>query len=285
MKKLFLGSLMISILLLVGCNDDKVKQKIQQLETQIKELKQDQTVKVESKIILFQKQDDKYPVEFSISTLNTNKDWLNNLLVEQLLAKKVEVKKDIKIDDPKAELIKIIEQKYQSELNEAKDMFADQPKENINGTYFSAVDHSDISYIGQREKVATFTFSNYNYIGGAHGMYHTNYLNVDLDKQKIITLDDMFSKEAQEKLKEMLWEHYEPQYKSADGNMGFFFKNKKKLYLPKDFYFSALGINFVYPVYEIGAFADGQKELMLYWREVEEFINPEYSFDTITINE
>ncbi len=274
MKKIFLSSLIISALLLVGCNDEK----IQQLESQVKQLQQSQMIKIKEKVVLFQKQDDKYPVEFSVTTLQTNKDWLNKLLIKQLLAKSVDPKKETKVEDPKEGLIKILEQKYQSELNEAKDIFVDQPKEEISGTYFSAVEQSSISYVGQREKIATFTQSSYSYIGGAHGMYHTNYLNIDLDKQKVITLDDMFSKETQEKLKEMLWERYEPEYKRADGNMGFFFKNKEKLYLPNDFYFSASGLNFVYPVYEIGAFADGQKELMLYWQEIEGLINPEYSF-------
>ncbi|MDG6882294.1 Protein of uncharacterised function (DUF3298) [Phocoenobacter uteri] len=285
MKKLFLSSLIMSTLLLVGCNDDKAEQKIQQLEAQVKQLTQEQMVKVEDKVVLFQKQDETYPVEFSITTLKTNKEWLNSLLVEQLLVKQMESKQELKIENPKAELIKIMEQKYQNEMNEAKELFADQPKEKISGTYFSAVDHTNMDYVGQKENIATFTQSYYSYIGGAHGMYHTNYINVDLNKQKMLTLDDLFSQENQAKLKEMLWQRYEPQYNSADGNMGFFFKSKQKLYLPADFYFSAVGINFVYPVYEIGAYADGQKELMLYWQEIEELIKPEYRFSKPVISE
>ncbi len=306
MKKLFFTGLIMSVFTLTACNEE-MQNKIKQLETQITDLKQEQVVKIEQlqqeqqikveqlkkeemvkvkeQVVLFQKKDEKYPVEFSLITLKTNKDWLNKLLVTQLLEKRSGDDSVSKITDPQEDLISFISQKYQSEIDEAKEHFANQPKEKISGTYFSAIDHTNINYVGQREKLATFTLSNYNYIGGAHGMYHTNYINVDLYKQKVISLDDMFSKEAQEKLKDMLWSRYEPKYRKANGNMGFFFKNKKKLHLPKDFYFSASGINFVYPVYEIGAYADGQKELMLYWQEIAELVNPEYSFGNIVLSE
>lgn len=300
MKKVFFTGLIASVLLLTACNDEEMQKKIQQLETQITDLKQAQRIEIEKlqetqnakiallqkeemirvkeKAVLFQKKDEKYPVEFSLTTLKTNKEWLNKLLVQQLLEKRVSAESVSKVTDPQAELIKVISTQYQSELDEAKEHFADQPDEKISATYFSAEDQTSVDYIGQKENLATFTLSNYNYIGGAHGMYHTNYLNIDLEKQKIISLDDIFSKENQAKLKEMLWNRYETEYREADGNMGFFFKNKEKLHLPQDFYFSAAGINFVYPVYEIGAYADGQKELMLYWQEIEAFINPEYRY-------
>ncbi|MDP8170660.1 RsiV family protein [Pasteurella skyensis] len=291
MKKRILSIVIISTLFLVGCNEEKLEQlkqkqleqkaqfeqKIQQLESQIDLLEKEKAIKIQNEVMLFQRKDDTYPVEFSFATLNTNKAWLNDLLITQMLMSNLNNKKRDNTLDSKTQLLQILTEKYEHELNEAKDTFKDLPKEQISGTYFSADYYSSIDYVGQRENLATFVQNNFNYIGGAHGIHNVKYLNIDLNKKIILSLDDLFTTENQTKLKEMLWDRYEPQYRTADGNMGFFFQNKQKLYLPKDFYFSALGINFVYPVYEIGSYADGQKELTLSWSEINPLINQAFS--------
>ncbi|MDP8034245.1 RsiV family protein [Pasteurella atlantica] len=275
MKKIFLSPLLILAFFLVGCNDEQAMQEIKDLKSQIKLLEKSQMIKVENEVV-FDKKDTKYPLDFSIFTLKTNKEWLNNQLLVALLKHHSKNKDTLKINNPKQQLIDEFTQKYQSELTEAKDIFADTPQDKISGTYFSAIYHSNIDYVGQRENIATFTLYDFNYIGGAHGIHNVTYLNFDLNSKKVLSLDDLFNKENQTKLKEMLWERYEPQYRKADGNMGFFFATKQKLYLPENFYFSGVGLNLVYPVYEIGSYADGQKELILHWADIMPLINEQY---------
>lgn len=269
MKKFLWTNLLLSILLLVGCNDERK----QQLEKQIDVLQKNQIIRV-TKENIFNKADKKYPVDFNYATLKTGQEWLDKALLIFLLKDNQKNLDITKIKDPKKELIKQLDKNYQSELTEAKELFKDQPK--IIKTYFSAKHISNIDYVAQRENIATFTHYRYDYIGGAHGIYHVAYINFDLNKRRMLTLDDFFTQEKQDKLKDLLWDYYEPRYRTDDGNMGFFFQTKDKLYLSQNFYFSNIGINFVYPVYEIGSYADGQKELILRWKDILPFMNEEY---------
>ncbi len=276
MNKILWSSLLLSVLLLVGCNDDKAQQaKIQQLEKQIDFLQKNQMIKVEKEIV-FDQEDKIYPVKFNYSSLKTGQEWLDKALLMVLLKDNIKNIDIAKVTKPREVLIEELNKTYNAELAEAKDLFKDQTKKQISGTYFSAEHISNIDYVGQRENILTFTHYRFDYIGGAHGIYNVSYANFDLDKRKEITLDDLFTQENQSKLKDLLWERYEPIYRTDDGNMGFFFQTKKKLYLPKNFYFSGVGINFVYPVYEIGAYADGQKELILHWTDIAELLNQNY---------
>ena len=137
-----------------------------------------------------------------------------------------------------------------------------------------------MEYLGQRENLATFTLHYYGYSGGAHGMYSTHFVNVDLDKKAIIRLDDVFTKAQQSKVKALLWEIYQNEYRGDNGERQEPFTVKADFYLSDNFYFSKDGIVFVYPPYAIGPYAEGEKELSLslYDDEVKALLTPAFKF-------
>lgn len=125
-------------------------------------------------------------------------------------------------------------------------------------------------YLGQRNHIATFTMENYTYSGGAHGMHKTFYINVDLNKKSLITLDNLISTKSQKEVKDTLWGRYTAKY--GDTIMAEY----KDFRISDDFYFDAEGVNFVYPPYELAGFAEGNVELKVYWEEINHFIKPDY---------
>ena len=143
-------------------------------------------------------------------------------------------------------------------------LYADSVKEVKEFELIGMTTNFDVKYLGQRENIATFTIGYYGYSGGAHGMYSTQFLNIDLAKKALLDIDDVINPDQHDKLKELLWETYS----NASNNETF--TPKSEFYVEKDFYFSHDGITFVYPPYAIGSFAEGEKELTIHWGELKE---------------
>ena len=103
-------------------------------------------------------------------------------------------------------------------------------------------------------------------------MYSTQFLNIDLTKKNLLDIDDVINPDQHDKLKELLWETYS----NASNNETF--TSKSEFYVEKDFYFSHDGITFVYPPYAIGSFAEGEKELTVYWWQLKEnkLLSPQF---------
>ncbi|OOR99764.1 hypothetical protein B0187_02855 [Haemophilus paracuniculus] len=128
-----------------------------------------------------------------------------------------------------------------------------------------------MAYQGQRENLATFSQLTYLYTGGAHGIYNTQYINVDVDKRKIIGLNDLVSEAKKSALTDRLWEVYQ-----ARNNGNEPFTAKADFSVSDSFYFSPEGIHFVYPPYALGAYTEGEITLTLNWWVAQELINPDY---------
>ena len=135
-------------------------------------------------------------------------------------------------------------------------------------------------YLGQRENIATFTIFSHNYTGGAHGLYGTDFVLVDLKKKAVIKVEDIFVKSAQDKLKSLLWERYRNQYRNEQGELIEPFISKDDFYVSENVYFSREGITFVYPPYALGSYAEGEKELTLsfYENDLKSILTPEFQF-------
>lgn len=140
-------------------------------------------------------------------------------------------------------------------------------------------ENSRIYYMGQRNNLVMFSKHYYSFSGGAHGMYSTEYLNIDVNKKAVIQLDDLVSSKNQTKLKTILWENYTRERLDENGNYDDSFMAKKDFYIANNFYFSPNGITFVYPVYVLGAYAEGEIELSVSFEEISELLNKAYAFD------
>lgn len=224
--------------------------------------------------------DDEYALTQSeikhlVTGVETGIGWLDDLLYQSMVG-------DIELEDKQAEQkIKAISNP-KDQLKALSEYFYEQEREQAASFESIAVkNQQSLSYLGQRENVASFVQYNYGYLGGAHGVYSNNYFNIDTNRKALITLNDVFAERTHDALTDKLWEAYLDYQRTLnpDFDESEFYANKADFVISPDFYFSKDGITFVYPPYLIGSFAEGEIELTLGWYDAQALINPEYLWD------
>ena len=288
MKKLFIAVLVAGVMGLTACHDKdtqkqtetiaQLNEQVATLQKQVTDLAENQMIRVEPEV-LFQKTEkmpssmsegndqEWHQVKFDITTLKTSSDWLTELLLNEVI-KRFGVDQNIKIDN-KQQFIEFLQHNMADALKEAKEY------------EMSAYETQMLTeYLGQRENIATFTIFSHNYTGGAHGLYGTDFVLVDLKKKAVIKVEDIFVKSAQDKLKSLLWERYRNQYRNEQDELIEPFISKDDFYVSENVYFSREGITFVYPPYALGSYAEGEKELTLsfYENDLKSILTPEFQF-------
>ncbi|MDY2948154.1 MAG: DUF3298 domain-containing protein [Mannheimia varigena] len=317
MKKSLLALLISSVFVITGCEDGKMTQTVLEAEKQIVQLgtelknTQSELAKKETEIAelsgvraeneklkaelekaqqntalhveivkIFDKQEvikhnvdpkEEFAIEestvSSIVTLpKTNFDWLNQLLINQAYDHNEEQGRKLK-NPTEEEFKKFREDVYQGLVESTK----------IEPT-IGYDEHIYSNFIGQRNNIATFLMAHYSYTGGAHGMHYTQYINVDLAKKAIISLNDLISQKDQAQLKEILWENYSRERVDENGKYNGF-GDKKEFRISDQFYFTSEGIVFVYPPYELGAYAEGNIEIEADWHSINKLLNSDYQRD------
>ncbi|MBR0043084.1 MAG: DUF3298 domain-containing protein [Bacteroides sp.] len=126
------------------------------------------------------------------------------------------------------------------------------------------------------------TYKN-EYSGGPHGMYTTEFTNLNLSTIQPILLDELFVEDYQETLTELLW------YQLALDNgvethdeleeMGY--ATTGELAPTENFYISEDGITFYYNVYEIAPYSMGPTQITLSYDMLEYILN----YDNKLVNE
>lgn len=302
MKKTLLP-LLISGLLLVGCNDkeaDKAKQsqtmaspqceelqtqlnqQINELKAQLTEAQAKQAISAIPVEYFYLEEGVPYKrpgekgepdetgttdLEYRYAGVKTNLDWLNDLLSREFLSRAIT---NLDSDDRSHQLNTIEDLK--AELTQS---FADLKKEvsEEGGLGYTIIQNQ--KFLGQQPGLAQFAHYNYLYTGGAHGIYGTDYLNVDLDSHKILHLADIFA--DKNKLKARLWEIF--QMGNRDGEYDMFVK-ENDFEVADNFQLSPYGITFVYPVYALGPYVEGEKTIEVSWGEVETWLTPTFKQST-----
>ncbi|OOF86895.1 hypothetical protein BKG94_09545 [Rodentibacter ratti] len=288
MKKTFISAVILTALLTTGCQDKGAQAKIEQLNQTVTQLTAENTqLKVDltaekeraSKIIpaIFAEEDvvfkksetikfpkpkageDYWPeegkIEYSISTLKTNIDWLNNLLWEELT-------RDGNSVPTREQLI----QYYQKGFDETRRAMLEEPS-------LAFETNSWMNFIGQKEKLATFSIGTYDFTGGAHGMGETRYLTVDLTSHKILKLNDLFDEKALPKVKALLWDNYTQQGSVKDEDT---FTPKADFNVSDNIYLDSEGVHFIYSAYAIAPYAAGEPDLTLNWWQLKDLLKPEF---------
>ena len=126
------------------------------------------------------------------------------------------------------------------------------------------------------------TYKN-EYSGGPHGMYTTEFTNLNLSTLQPILLDELFVEDYQETLTELLW------YQLALDNgvetrdeleeMGY--ATTGELAPTENFYINEEGITFYYNVYEIAPYSMGPTQITLSYDMLEYILN----YDNKLVNE
>ena len=277
-KKLFL-LILSSLFLLYACEQqvDSAKSSFPSLQTK--------------NVILFEKSEkvrfepndgedyfsDDEPTEaelnYFFNSVETGVQWLDNSIIREILVtlnqdNELSDKIDLNIvkkGEEKTVLLNKLQKNYDEELYKLKE-----------GGYLGTVYSVETTYIGQRQNIITFSQVRNVYLGGPHGTYSTRYLNFDVDKKTLLSLNDVFPRDNQKKLKDLLWENYKAKTTSTENENTFV--SKEKFHISTEFYFSPDGINFVYAPAVLTPFEKGETTLQLYWADVDKIITPEYSW-------
>ena len=276
MRKTFISALILTALFTVtGCEDKEAKATIEQQTQTIAQLTAENTqLKAEKekaekvipaifaeKDVIFEKVEtikysksqerwfsiDEGEVSISLLGLKTNIDWLDELLWSEL------VKKEFGENAPKTR--DQVRSEYQTILNDVK---ASLEKEHELG--FSR--NAWMTFVGQKEKLATFAIRYYSYTGEPHGVGGSEYLTVDMTTHKVLTLSDIIEQKKLPEVKELLWSFYTDSGRIKDEEA---FTKKTDFDVSKNFYLAHDGIHFIYHVYEIASYAEGEQDLVIPW--------------------
>jgi hypothetical protein len=97
------------------------------------------------------------------------------------------------------------------------------------------------------------------YTGGAHGIYMTTYLNMDLTLMRPLRLDDIFVGDYKEPLTDLIWNQLMADNKvtthEALEDMGY--ASTGDITPTENFYLSREGVTFYYNVYDITPYSMG----------------------------
>lgn len=181
--------------------------------------------------------------QYSIQTVKTNIDWIDQYFNDR-----------IKKADPLA---------FSTEPNQKIALNEDSNAGLSQST-------TSVRYLSQFGNIATFAIDSYTYsAGAAHGMYHIEYVNFDLNAKQRLSLKDVIAKG---KDAEVLNELYEANSSWLENHV----IEKSKFQLSDNFYYGANGIVFVYPLYELASYAEGMSELTLPYRSAKNLFRAEY---------
>lgn len=182
-----------------------------------------------------------------------------------------------------AEIIKAYTEKYVSDYrHDLEPMYTEDERDKEDQasigawySYYKALE----SHVQYYEKNLLIYRINYNeYTGGAHGMYTTTYLNIDLRTLRPLQLNDLFVGDYQEALTDLLWNQLMADNGVATHeeleDLGYGAENG--ITLTENFYLDKDGITFFYNVYDIAPYAMGPVIIQLPYEIMSNLLNKDY---------
>lgn len=113
----------------------------------------------------------------------------------------------------------------------------------------------------------------YAYTGGAHGNYSSHYLCIDSRNKKLLKLGDILQADTAQLVK-LLDKEARILYNMEDDTPLYNNMLTEELYIPEQFYISNKGITFVYGLYEVAPYADGEINLFIPYDKITGMLTP-----------
>lgn len=135
-------------------------------------------------------------------------------------------------------------------------------------SYYKSIE----SHVQYYEKNLLIYRVDYNeYTGGAHGMYATNFLNIDLSLMRPLRLDDLFIGEYREVLTDLIWNQLmaENGVSSHEELEDLGYGSTGEIAPTDNFYLFPEGITFYYNVYDITPYAMGPVKVTIPYPMIE----------------
>lgn len=190
-------------------------------------------------------------------------DSINNTLIRFCLGKEY-VGKETKKAIAEFKLAYIKDYKKDVEEFYIEDT-KNNPDTEVTGEWYnySKTIKTNIQY--NEHSILVYQIDTYEYTGGAHGMYSSNFINFDLTTGKQLHLADIFKADYKKELTRLLVAQLEKNNKvtseSELEDIGYFIT--EPLAPTENFHIDKEGISFFYNVYEIAPYAMGTTVLKL----------------------
>ncbi len=211
-----------------------------------------------------------YPIKADDSTL---KDSLNVYFINACFGEKYAQ------EQPQSVIKTYVEEYVQEYRHDLEPMYIEDEKNKENESsvdnwysYYKNIE----SHIQYYEKNLLIYRIDYNeYTGGAHGMYSTSFLNIDLSLMRPLCLDDIFIGEYKEILTDLIWNQLmsENNVSSHEELEDLGFGSTGEIAPTENFYLSTEGITFYYNVYDIAPYAMGPIKITIPYPMIEEILN------------
>lgn len=158
---------------------------------------------------------------------------------------------------------------------DVEDFYAEDVKKNTDsdftGEWYNYSKSIKSNILFNESILLTYQIDTYEYTGGAHGMYTSNFINFDLKTGKRLTLADLFKTDYKKELTRILIAQLLKNNKvvteSELEDLGYFIT--EPLTPTENFYISKEGLNFFYNVYEIAPYAMGTTIIKLPFSAIE----------------
>lgn len=134
---------------------------------------------------------------------------------------------------------------------------------NNNTSHLTEQSYETVIY--NQNNILVIAYGHSSYEGGAHGMYGSSYKHYDLEREKTIELNDIFTGNYKPVLEAMLTK------KAKEDGIPVYID---KVYLSDNFYIHPQGISFIYQPYEIAPYAAGVIEITLSYSDIQKILNP-----------
>lgn len=204
----------------------------------------------------------------------------SNLSKIKEVLKKYQSVQDAESSSSNQSAIQLLENNKKNFFKEYLEVNKDQEEDYLYAANW--VNESDINIVFNDHYFTTLSFSNYQYMGGAHGMFGENYLVIDTKNGKELKLEDIFDKQSLAILeKRMLKKAYA--YTGFENptslqDAGYLVD---KINVTDNFSLNAKGITFVYQPYEIAPYAAGMPSFFFMWEELKDLIKADSPINSL----
>lgn len=170
------------------------------------------------------------------------------------------------------EAVKVYKERYTKDyLKDLEPMYArDEAEKEDSATmeswysYYKGIE-SRIQFY--KKNLLVYRIDYNEYTGGAHGIYASTFLNMDLNTLRLIHLEDLFVADYSEALTDLLWNQLMADQKVATRqeleDMGY--TSTGDLTPIENFYLDKDGITFYYNIYEIAPYVMGPVAITLHY--------------------
>ncbi|MGM8872527.1 RsiV family protein [Psychrobacter sp. 2Y5] len=210
--------------------------------------------------------------EIEVKYLNTNQDWLNDIVNKRV--------NNIVINSKMSEspVSQATDKKTAKTAIDdfVKSQFMDMPEE-VRWSYSLTVTPEYLGHVklGQGEDLELFNISSYVFTGGAHGMPFSEYLIFDPANKQQITLDNMIQTGQQSRFNALAYDAYKSWVKWIDEDVKSYEQNWPFV-ASEDVSLTDKGVNIRYQPYAIGPYAYGMPVLTIPYSKLAGILKPRF---------